>query len=62
MDTNQSIIPQMKGGLIYLNNAFIETERKKPTPEELNTRIEELDSDNVQSSRFIIISDNGRES
>ncbi len=61
MDTNQSIIPQMKGGLIYLNNAFIETERKKPTPEELNTRIEELDSDNVQA-RFIIISDNGRES
>ena len=61
MDSNQSIIPQMKGGLIYLNNAFIETERKKPTPEELNTRIEELDSDNVQA-RFIIISDNGRES
>ena len=61
MDTNQSIIPQMKGGLIYLNNAFIETERKKPTPEALNTRIEELDSDNVQA-RFIIISDNGRES
>ena len=61
MDSNQSIIPQMKGGLIYLNNAFIETERKKPTPEALNTRIEELDSDNVQA-RFIIISDNGRES
>ena len=61
MDSNQSIIPQMKGGLIYLNNAFIETERKKPTPEELNTRIEELDSDNVQA-RFIVISDNGRES
>lgn len=61
MQSDKSIIPQMKGGLIYLNNAFIETERKKPTPEELNTRIEELDSDTVQA-RFIIISDNGRES
>ena len=60
MDSNQSIIPQMKGGLIYLNNAFVETELARPTAEDLDTRIEELDSDTVQA-RFLIIGDNGRE-
>ena len=59
MQNNQSIIPEMKGGLIYLNNAYIESEQKQVNLQDLDTRIDELDSDNVQA-RFIIISDNDR--
>tara|TARA_B100000927_G_C16278838_1_gene394665 strand:- start:53 stop:718 length:666 start_codon:yes stop_codon:yes gene_type:complete len=50
----------MKGGLIYFNNAFIESEIREVPIRDLDTRTEELDSENVQS-RFLIIGDNGRQ-
>ena len=61
LDNGLNVFPQMKGGLIYFNNAFIESEiRQVPfTDADAATRIEELDSENVQS-RFVIIGDNGR--
>ena len=57
---NSSVIPEMKGGLIYLNNAYVESETKQVSQQDLDTRIEELDSTTTQA-RFLIIADNGRE-
>jgi len=60
LDNGLNVFPQMKGGLIYFNNAFIESEIREVPIRDLDTRTEELDSENVQS-RFLIIGDNGRQ-
>ena len=60
LDNSLNVFPQMKGGLIYFNNAFIESEIREVPIRDLDTRTEELDSENVQS-RFLIIGDNGRQ-
>ncbi len=54
LDNGLNVFPQMKGGLIYFNNAFIESEIREVPIRDLDTRTEELDSENVQS-RFLII-------